>query len=195
MAIREEDVRARPGRPRNPACDAAILQAALDIFAEEGYAGVSIDGVAARAGVGKATIYRRYSSKAELVVEAVRCGAQVSDLLPDTGDLRADLTSMMQPLLDRLRGDDARVLTMFALERLRDPELGEQFNRSVIGQKREHIRHLVAAAIERGDLPADSDVELIAEAPAALIWHHVLYGLPLDDDLLERILNLVLPAE
>ena len=107
MAISEEDIRVRAGRPRDPACDAAILQAALDIFAEQGYAGVSIDGVAARAGVGKATIYRRYSSKAELVVEAVRCGAQIDDWLPDTGDLRADLTSMMQPLIDRLRGDDA----------------------------------------------------------------------------------------
>jgi AcrR family transcriptional regulator len=192
MAIREEDVRARPGRPRDPACDAAILQAALEIFAEEGYAGVSIDGVAARAGVGKATIYRRYSSKAELVVEAVRCGASVDDRLPDTGDLRADLTSMMQPLIDRLRGDDAKLLTMFAVERQRDAELQEQFKRSVIGQKREHIRHLVEAAVGRGELPADADVELLAELPAALIWHHALYGLPMTDDFLERILDLIL---
>ncbi|MGZ4688907.1 MAG: TetR/AcrR family transcriptional regulator [Acidimicrobiia bacterium] len=193
MAIREEDVRSRPGRPRDPACDAAILQATLDIFAESGYGGVSIDGVAARAGVGKATIYRRYASKAELVVEAVRCGAKVDDWLPDTGDLRADLVSMMQPLIDRLRGDDAKVLTTFALERLHHTDLREQFNRSVIGKKREHIRHLVAAAAERGELPPDADVELIAEAPSALIWHHALYGLPLDDHLLERILNLILP--
>jgi AcrR family transcriptional regulator len=194
MAIREEDVRARPGRPRDPACDAAILQAVLDVFAEEGYAGVSMDGIAARAGVGKATIYRRYSSKAELVVEAVRCGASMDDWLPDTGDLRADLASMMQPLIDRLRGDDAKLLTMFAVERLREPELQEQFTRSVIGKKREHLQHLVASAVERGDLPADVDVELIAEVPPALIWHHALYGIPMGDDLLERILNLVLPA-
>ena len=194
MAIREEDVRARAGRPRDPACDAAILQAALDIFAVEGYAGVSIDGVAARAGVGKATIYRRYSSKAELVVEAVRCGASVDDWLPDTGHLRADLISMMEPLVERLRGDDAKLLMMFAVERQRDPDLQEQFNRSVIGKKREHLCHLVASAIERGELPADADVDLIAEAAPALIWHHALYGLPLDDDLLDRILDLVLPA-
>jgi AcrR family transcriptional regulator len=193
MSIREEDVRSRPGRPRDPACDAAILQATLDVFAEEGYAGVNIDGVAARAGVGKATIYRRYSSKAELVVEAVRCGAHVDDWLPDTGDLRADLTSMMQPLIDRLRGDDAQLLTTFALERLRNPELNEQFDRLVIGKKREHLRHLVASAIARGDLRADVDVDLIAEAAPALIWHHALYGLPLDDNLLERILDTVLP--
>jgi AcrR family transcriptional regulator len=194
MAIREEDIRPRPGRPRDPACDAAILQAALDIFAQEGYAGVSIDGVAARAGVGKATIYRRYSSKAELVVEAVRCGASVDDWLPDTGNLRADITSMMQPRIERLRGDDAKLLTMFAVERQREPDLQEQFNRSVIGKKREHLRHLVSSAVERGELPADVDVDLIAEAAPALVWHHVLYGLPLEDDLLERILNLVLPA-
>lgn len=193
MSIREEDVHARPGRPRDPACDAAILQATLDVFAEEGYAGVNIDRVAARAGVGKATIYRRYSSKAELVVEAVRCGAHVDDWLPDTGDLRADLTSMMQPLIDRLRGDDAQLLTTFALERLHDPELNEQFDRLVIGKKREHLRHLVSSAIERGDLPRDVDVDLIAEALPALIWHHALYGLPLDDNLLERILDTVLP--
>jgi len=193
MAIREEDVRQRPGRPRDPACDAAILQAALDVFAEAGYAGVSIDGVAARAGVGKATIYRRYSSKAELIVEAVRCGASVDDRLPDTGDLRADLTSMMQPLIDRLRGDDAKLLTTFAVERQREPELQEQFNRSVIGQKREHLRRLVASAIGRGELPPDTDAELIAEVAPALIWHHALYGLPMADDFLERILNLFLP--
>lgn len=193
MSIREEDVHARPGRPRDPACDAAILQATLDVFAEEGYAGVNIDRIAARAGVGKATIYRRYSSKAELVVEAVRCGAHVDDWLPDTGNLRADLTSMMQPLIDRLRGDDAQLLTTFALERLRNPELNEQFDRLVIGKKREHLRHLVTSAIARGDLPADVDVDLIAEAPPALIWHHALYGLPLDDNLLDRILDTVLP--
>jgi len=65
------DVRVRAGRPRDPACDAAILQATLDIFAEHGYGGVSMDGVAARAGVGKATIYRRYRSKDELMLEAL----------------------------------------------------------------------------------------------------------------------------
>lgn len=193
MAISEDDVRVRAGRPRDPACDAAILQATLDLFAEHGYGGVSMDGVAARAGVGKATIYRRYSSKAELVVEAVRCGAQVEDWLPDTGDLRADLISMMRPLLDRLLGDDAKVLITFAVERLREPELAEEFDRSVIGRKREHVRHLVRSAIERGDLPADSDADLIAEAPAAFLWHHAIYNLPMDDALLGRIVDLVVP--
>jgi AcrR family transcriptional regulator len=194
MAISEDDIRARAGRPRDPACDAAILQAALDIFAEDGYDRVSIDGVAARAGVGKATIYRRYSSKAEMIVEAVRCGVAMEDNLPDTGDLRADLTAIMRPLLDRLRGPDAQLLTTFALERMRAPELAEEFDRSVVGKKRVHIRKLVAAAVERGDLPADADIDLISEGPPAYLWHHALYHLPMDDGLLDRILELVLPA-
>jgi AcrR family transcriptional regulator len=194
MAISEADIRARAGRPRDPACDAAILQAALDIFAEEGYDRVSMDGVAARAGVGKATIYRRYASKAEMVVEAVRCGASLEDQLPDTGDLRADLSAIMRPLLDRLRGPDAQLLITFALERMRSPELSEEFDRSVIGKKREHISKLVAAAVARGELPADADVDLISEGPPALLWHHALYRLPMDDGLLDRIVNLVLPA-
>jgi hypothetical protein len=82
---------------------------------------------------------------------------------------------------------------MFAVERFRNPELDGEFTRSVIGRKRVHIQHLVRRAIDRGELPADSDVELIAEAPAAFLWHHALSGLPIDDDLLGRIVALVLP--
>jgi AcrR family transcriptional regulator len=96
-------MRPRLGRPRDPSRDEAICEATLALFAEEGYAGVSIEGVAARAGVGKATIYRRFSSKEQLVVEAMRVGCHLTDHLPDTGDLRADLTSMLQKLVDKLQ--------------------------------------------------------------------------------------------
>jgi AcrR family transcriptional regulator len=184
----------RAGRPRDPARDAAIVQATLAEFTEHGYAGVSMERVAARAGVGKATVYRRYATKAELVVEAMRCGAHMDDHLPDTGDLRADLAAMMRPLLERLRGADGKLLTTFAVERFRNPDLAEEFDRSVVGTKRQHLRRLIRAAIDRGELPADADVELITEAPAAFLWHHALYALPLTEDLLDRILELVLPT-
>lgn len=183
----------RPGRRRDPACDVAILAATLDAFVEDGYAGVSIENIAARAGVGKATIYRRYASKAELVVEAVRAGACVTDHLPETGDLRADLRSMLLPLVERLRGERGKVLITLMGERSRHPDLAAEFERSVVGAKRQHMRKLVRTAVERGDLPADTDVELIAEAGAALVWHHALNGLPLDDDLPDRVLELILP--
>lgn len=183
----------RPGRPRDPSRDEAIFAATLALFAEHGYAGVSIEGVAARAGVGKATIYRRYASKAQLVVDAVHVCAGITDQLPDTGDVRADLTTMLTSLMDLLRSEMGPVLVAFAAERARYPALDEEFKRTVIGAKRAHIRQLLTAAVERGEVPADSDVEIMAEAGPALLWHHALNGLPLTDDLPARIVETVLP--
>jgi AcrR family transcriptional regulator len=192
MTISEPEARQRAGRPRDPACDEAILRATREVFTDSGYAGVSVEGIAARAGVGKATIYRRYSTKAELVVESIRDAGVVAEYLPDTGDLRADLITMMQPLADHLRGDNAALLTTFAMERMRHPELAEEFNRSVIGKKREHLQRLVENAVARGELRPDADVELIAEALPAFLWHHAVYNLPITHDLLERVLDLAL---
>jgi AcrR family transcriptional regulator len=183
----------RPGRPRDPSRDEAIFAATLALFAEHGYAGVSIEGVAARAGVGKATIYRRYASKAQLVVDAVHVCAGIGDALPDTGDVRADLTTMLQNLMDLLRSDMGPVLVAFAAERARYPALDEEFVRSVIGAKRAHIRHLLTSAVQRGELAADTDIEVMAEAGPALLWHHALNGLPLTDDLPSRIIDIVVP--
>lgn len=187
------DERPRPGRRRDPSRDEAILAATLVTFAVEGYAGVSIEGVAARAGVGKATIYRRYASKAQLVVEAVRVGACLDDHLPDTGDLRSDLTGMLRAMVDRLRSADGPVLITLAAERLLHPELAAEFDRSVIGAKRAHARSLIAGAVHRGELPVDTDVDLVAEVGPAVVWHHALHGLELSDDLPARILALILP--
>ena len=186
------DTKPRPGRRRDPACDDAIHAATLAEFVEHGYAGLSIEGVAARAGVGKATIYRRYPSKAELVVEAVRVGACIDDHLPDTGDLAADMISILRGMIDRLTGPGGEVLVAFAAERFRHPELATEFDRSVVGNKRRHVVGLLRAAVDSGELPADADVELIAEAGPAMVWHHALYALPFTSDLPERIIALVL---
>src|SRR5205085_1251850 len=102
------------------------------------------------------------------------------DHLPDTGDLRADLISILRGMVDRLRGPDGKVLVAFAGERTRHPELSAAFERGVIGNKRRHVRGLLQRAVDRGELPADSDIDLIAEAGPALVWHHALYDLPLD---------------
>jgi AcrR family transcriptional regulator len=187
------DDRPRPGRRRDPTRDAAIVEATLSSFVEDGYSSLTIEGVAARAGVGKATIYRRYSSKAQLVVDAVRAGAGIADGLPDTGDVRADLASMLRPLVTKLKSGHGDVLITLMTERLRNPDLNEEFERSVIGAKRAHTRSLLRSAVERGDLPGDTDIDVVAEAGAGIIWHHALHGLPLPDDLPERIVAIVLP--
>lgn len=182
----------RPGRRRDPEIDDAILDAALALFQEDGYRGVTIEGVAARAGVGKATVYRRYPTRAAMVVDAARCKLSLIHELVDTGNLRADLLALLQPLIDRLRGPQGPVLTAFMCERSRDAELAAEWERSVIGRKREHVRSLINGAIARGELPADTDVELVAEMPAAVVWHHALNGLPIDPALGERVIDYIL---
>lgn len=190
----QSEVRQKPGRRRDPACDDAIRRATLAEFVEHGYAGLSIEGVAGRARVGKATIYRRYQNKAELVVDAIRASAGIDDRLPDTGDVRADLTTMLRSLYDRLHGPSGRILVAFAGERARHPELAAEFERSVIGDKRRHVQALLRAAVERGEIAADADLALVAEAGPALLWHHAIHGLTLNRDLPERIVSLVLAA-
>lgn len=189
MTLTEPPV--RPGRRRDPDLDVAILDAALALFAEHGYDGVTIEGTAARAGVGKATVYRRYPTRAALLVDAARERLCLLHPLVDTGDLRADWRALIQPLVDRLRGPDGPMLVAFNLARQREPELAAEWERSVVGAKREHVRTLLRKAIERGELAADSDVELLGEIPSAVVWHHALNALPLDDVLVERLLDLV----
>jgi AcrR family transcriptional regulator len=187
------EARPGPGRRRDPACDQAILDAALAEFAEDGYRGLSIEGVAARAGVAKATVYRRYSSKAELLVDAIRRQLHLVDVLPDTGDLRADLLGMLGPLVERLRGHEGPTLVAFMTERFREPELAAEWDRSVIGHKRVHVRKLVGEAIDRGELPPTTDIDLFAEMAPALIWHHALNNHAIAPDLAERIIDQILP--
>ncbi|MFC5637192.1 TetR/AcrR family transcriptional regulator [Streptomyces bullii] len=89
----------RPGRPRDERAHAAILAAVTELVAESGYAAMSLGAVAARAGVGKDTIYRRWSGKAELVYEAVFTASDAAPV-PDTGSLEGDLTVLVQQLID-----------------------------------------------------------------------------------------------
>jgi hypothetical protein len=81
------------------------------------------------------------------------------------------------------------MMRAFMCERSREPELAAEWERSVVGRKREHVRMLIAAAISRGELAADTDVELVAEIPAAIVWHHALNALPITDELVERAVH------
>jgi hypothetical protein len=99
----------------------------------------------------------------------------------------------LEVLVERLRTDGG-VLLRFAAERLRHPELAAEFDRSVVGAKRAHVHRLVTAAVARGELPAGTDVELVAELGPALIWHRALHGWPLPADLVARVLDIILPS-
>lgn len=149
------------GRPRSEKAHRAILDAAIDLFVEEGFEGMSVEGVAARAGVGKTTIYRRWSSKEDLVIDAI------DQLIfavqpPDTGSVREDLVEMLttvQTIFTTSRAGDV-FPRMFAHVAAASP-LGRAYLERVIGPRFVLLQGMIARGVERGELPADVDPELI----------------------------------
>jgi AcrR family transcriptional regulator len=185
----------RPGRPRSAECDEAILEAAVHLFAEGGFDGLTVEGVAARAGVGKATIYRRYPGKIDLVVAASRAFAIDGDAAPDTGDTRTDLRVLVDQLIAMLTDTPlGRVIPVIVADRMRVPELA-QAHREIVEEKRARHRAVVSRGIARGDLRADVDVDAVVDAYVGPIFYRFLVSdAPLDDAYADSLVDTVLRA-
>lgn len=154
---------APPGRPRDPRVDGAIMQATLLLLGEVGYSALSIEAVAAKAGVGKTAIYRRYAGKSALVAAAV---GSLTDTLstPDTGNARRDATELLSSVWLRLvRGPGLTLLGSFIVEANRDRGLFDEFRRSVIEPRREPLRVLLKRGQARGQVRADVDLEVAVD--------------------------------
>ncbi len=148
----------QPGRPRSDRVHEAILDATLELLRETGFSGLAIESVASRAGVGKATIYRRWTSKVPLVIEAMQRIPEIPT--PDTGSIAEDLTEVLRSSIGVLRGTPlAHVLPSLVGERNRDPELSEALDGFVAERRRPLIR-MLERAVARGELPPDADLEL-----------------------------------
>ena len=149
------------GRPRSEEAHQAILDATLELLAEVGFSALTVEGVASRAGVGKATIYRRWPSKLPLVVEAFGRLPALEE--SDTGDLVSDLKRMLRAYLELFNATPlGAVLPSLAGERAHNPELGKLFDPVMRGRRRPLTRAL-ERAVERGELPGDLDLDLAAD--------------------------------
>ena len=166
-------VEARRGRPRSEEADAAILDAALDLLVADGYQGMTVEGIAQRAGVGKATVYRRFADKAEILVEAVRTHGCALVPMVDTGDVRADVLSMLDGMARSLAGVDGPIMAAVATEKARHPDLQHEFERVFVTDRRRFLRRIIGEAVERGDLPLATDVELLATVGPAVLWQQL----------------------
>ncbi|MEL4319489.1 TetR/AcrR family transcriptional regulator [Leifsonia sp. YIM 134122] len=190
---------AKLGRKRDHTRDPEILDAALDVLAETGYDGMTIDMVAARAKAGKATVYRRWSSKAELVVDAVACMKR-NDLdvehLPDTGTLRGDLVAMIKPR--SIEDAEKKLQIMGGLVSMisRDPGLAEAVNAAIVEPRVAVNRTFLKRAIERGEIAADCDVETLALLSPSMASYRVLIEQkPVDREFLLALIDgVILPA-
>lgn len=167
----------RPGRPRDPEADQAILRAALKLLTDRGYAGMSVEAVASQAGVGKTTIYRRYSSKQELVAAAL--GALRDDLgpLPDTGDTRSDIVEMILQMRRALqRGPGFGMVGALLVEESRSPELLELLRERVLRPRREEAIAVLQRGVDRGEIRADVDLEIAVQAMVGAVFTRHIFG-------------------
>ena len=152
----------RPGRPRSPEAHAAILRAALELAVEGGLRGLSMEAIAARAGVGKATIYRRWKSKEALFSEAIASIA-LNPEVPDTGSVRGDFEAASAAAVGRMAPEAFRVLPRLMADAADDPELLEALQAALVRPRRAAIGAVLRRGIERGELRADIDVDLISD--------------------------------
>ncbi len=183
----------RGGRPRDDSREKAILDAAIDLIAELGYDAMSIEAVAARAKSSKATIYRRWPGKAELVAEAIRRRAEpVMEDLPDTGSLRGDLLVLVNRMIEGLNGIDGGLMCGLAVAARSDAKLGQLVSSHLHEQKVRSVALLFSRAEARGELAPGVDPSLVLQVAPGVALFHQISGEPLDavfaEDLVDRIL-------
>jgi AcrR family transcriptional regulator len=151
------------GRPRSVEADQAILHATLRMLGTQGVAGTTIEGVAADAGVGKTTIYRRWPTKTDLILAAI------SDLVPtgdppDTGSMAGDMAALAETQQRRLADSGlAGIVPRVLAESMSDPELHREFVARVVNPFRELLRLFIERGIERGELRPDLEVEPLVD--------------------------------
>ncbi len=178
---------------RGPARERAICDAALQLLAEVGYDRMSMDDVAARARASKATIYRHWSGKPELVLDAVRSRTP-QDLLPaDTGSLRGDLIATLRRSVDTIAAQDADLVAGTLAAMRSAPDLADCLRSQLFDDKLAAAGVVVDRGVSRGELPAATDAALLHEVAAALLYFRLLVsGQPLDDSYLEHVVDDVL---
>jgi AcrR family transcriptional regulator len=184
-----------PGRKRDASRDDALCQAALEVLAEVGYDRLTIDAVATRAGAGKATCYRRWAGKAELVVDAVG-RMKAAPELPDTGTLRGDLIELTCHFHDT---EDAAFRTEvqagLVSGLVRDAKLREVFAEQFIAPRKAVFRTVFERAIERGEIAPLPNYELLSDIVPSMAFHRmIMTGESPGSDFIQTILDqIVLP--
>jgi AcrR family transcriptional regulator len=172
---------------------AAIVTAAFEELAEAGYSGLTMDAVAARAGVGKAALYRRWPSRDAMLIELIE-GVGQTTLPPDTGSLRSDLTSFIAAVIEALeRPLVARIGLTLQAEAPRNPALAEALATRFREPRRAAGQAMLSRAVARGEVPADADLEIALDLIAGpLLLHGLLIDGRFEPDYATRLADAVL---
>jgi AcrR family transcriptional regulator len=180
------------GRPRSNEADLAITRATIELLFEEGYEGLTMAGVAQRAGVSTATLYRRYQSKEDLVVGAV-AGMKDEFDQTETGRLVDDIRAMATEGCATFHSAGGQLMKSMIGEVQRNPELAAAVRRQVIDHRREKARRIIEAAVERGEIPPPADADVALDMIGGpMVFRALVTGEPLDEEFAENLTRLAL---
>jgi AcrR family transcriptional regulator len=185
----------RGGRPRDPSRDGVIRSAILQLLADVGYGALTMDAVAAQAGVGKATIYRRWRTKEDLVVDTIAELNHVGTATPDTGTLEGDLRVLLHWLVSEITGPVGAATLSLLSTVPHQPALAEAFKTGPVSVWRRCFDEVWQRAVERGEVRSEAGPMTAEAASALVVQRWLLTGQPIDhhyaDEVLEQI---VLPT-
>lgn len=193
--MHEEHSRPTRGRPRHPETDRQILNAALRLLGRDGYARMSLDAVAAEAGVTKPTIYRRYPSKTALAEAALAAlAAARDDSRPAvTGELRQDVIAHLRHFRQGVsRPYGVALVGTVLAEEAETPELLALYRERIVAPRRTMVGRVLLDAQARGELPQGMDIDLMVNALVGAYYAQYLAGTPFPDDWEERLVETVL---
>lgn len=182
------------GRPRSERARSAILDAAGELLIEHGLAAVSMDTVAARAGVSKATIYRWWPTKEMLAMDALYHDWSGVPAPRDTGSLRGDLGELFRPWVREVaRRPYGRVIAALLTQAQADPRFAEEYRARFVEPRRDQAREIFARATDRGEIRTGTNVEVALDMLYGPVYHRLLYGhAPLNDGFVRDLIDTVL---
>ncbi len=189
-------VRPRRGRPRKKEADRLILVAAAEIMAEAGIAGLSFEEVAVRAGVGKTTIYRRWSSRGTLALDAFIAEFPGPRPLPDTGTFAGDLREALGGWARAITGSSAAsMLAGIIAEIQQDRALASAWQDQIISPLRAQYSILLDRAVSRGEIPAETDAGIVLDLVFGACYYRLLLGQhgqrPLNEQFVNQIVDVI----
>jgi AcrR family transcriptional regulator len=165
-----------PGRPRSAQADEAIVDAALELLVAEGFDRLSMDGVAAKAGVSKATIYRRWPSKEALVIEAVARRTDPFADVPLAGSVRDRLVALLQTVLATSQTTLGRLLPCMVGATVSNPTLARHYREHILDPRRIRIGEILRAGIESGELRTGIDVDLAVDQVVGPLLYRIVFA-------------------
>jgi AcrR family transcriptional regulator len=188
------------GRPRDEARDEAIIDAALEVLSEVGYDKLTIDAVAAKAKASKATVYRRWPGKPQLVVDAFLAmksrahaepaGAAADPSWPDTGSLRGDLIAGCRNFVAKLNSAEGKLIVAVMTAQARDPELAAAMRAATADDKRQYCKLVADRAVARGELASNAGIETFTEVLPAMMFNRLLLtDAPFDDEFVVHVVD------